>query len=65
MFGHKPRKPEEPDQDIAEELADVLFVVLVLANERGIDLDSALEDVLAKYRERDADRWTPREGGGA
>jgi len=60
-FGHKPKKPGERAQDLAEELADVLFVVLVLANERGIDLDAALEDVLEKYRQRDADRWTPRE----
>ena len=60
-FGHKPKKPDEADQELAEELADVLFVVLVLANERGIDLDQALEGVLEKYRERDADRWTPKE----
>lgn len=59
-FGHKPKKPEEPHQDLAEELADVLFVVLVLANERGIDLETALEDVLEKYRRRDADRWEPK-----
>lgn len=62
QFGHKPKKPDEPEQDLAEELADVLFVVLVLANERGIDLDEALGDVLEKYRDRDADRWTPKEG---
>ncbi len=61
-FGHKTKKPDEPDQDLAEELADVLFVLLVLANERGIDLEEALEGVLAKYRERDAERWAPREG---
>jgi NTP pyrophosphatase (non-canonical NTP hydrolase) len=57
-FGHKPKKAEEPDQDLALELADILFVLLVIANEQGIDLDDALERVLAKYRERDSDRWT-------
>lgn len=62
-FGHKPKKPGEPDQDLAEELADVLFVLLVMANEQGIDLDEALEGVLEKYRTRDAGRWTPVEGG--
>ena len=57
-FGHKPKKADEADQDLALELADVLFVLLVIANEQKIDLDSALEQVLEKYRMRDSDRWT-------
>ena len=59
-FGHKPKKPDEPDQDLALELADILFVLLVIANEQGIDLDDALGRVLEKYRARDSDRWTPK-----
>lgn len=58
-FGHKPKKPDEPEQDLAIELADVLFVLLVIANEQKIDLEDALERVLEKYRTRDAKRWTP------
>ena len=58
-FGHKTKKDDEPDQDLAIELADILFVILVIDNEQGIDLDDALEQVLAKYRERDSERWTP------
>jgi NTP pyrophosphatase (non-canonical NTP hydrolase) len=58
-FGHKPKKADEPAQDLALELADVLFVLLVIANEQGIDLEQALEKVLEKYRSRDAERWTP------
>jgi NTP pyrophosphatase (non-canonical NTP hydrolase) len=58
-FGHKTKKADEPDQDLAMELADVLFVLLVIANEQGIDLDGALEQVLEKYRARDSDRWAP------
>ena len=61
-FGHKTKKPEEPPQDLALELADVLFALLVIANEQGIDLGTALEDVLEKYRVRDAGRWVPRQG---
>ena len=57
-FGDKPKKPEEPDQDLAIELADILFVILVIANEQGIDLDHALGEVLEKYRLRDSERWT-------
>ncbi|MGW8265333.1 MAG: nucleotide pyrophosphohydrolase [Longimicrobiales bacterium] len=60
-FGAKPKKPDEPEQDLALELADVLFVLLVLANEQKIDLSEALERVLEKYRLRDSDRWTRKE----
>jgi NTP pyrophosphatase (non-canonical NTP hydrolase) len=58
-FGHKPKKAGEPEQDLAIELADILFVLLAIANEQGIDLDDALGRVLEKYRVRDAERWTP------
>ena len=58
-FGHKTKKADEPEQDMAIELADVLFVLLVIANEQEIELDVALKRVLEKYRTRDADRWTP------
>lgn len=62
LYGSKPKKPEEPEQDLALELADVLFVLLVIANEQEIDLDQALTRVMEKYRARDSDRWTRREG---
>jgi NTP pyrophosphatase (non-canonical NTP hydrolase) len=58
-FGHKTKKPDEPEQDLALELGDVLFVLLVIANEQGIDLEETLERVLEKYRTRDGDRWKP------
>ena len=60
QFGHKTKKVDEPEQNLAVELADVLFVLLVIANEQGIELDSALEQVLEKYRSRDSDRWAPK-----
>jgi NTP pyrophosphatase (non-canonical NTP hydrolase) len=60
-YGAKPKKPEERDRELALEIADVLFVLIALANEQGVDLDEALQRTLQKYRVRDADRWTPRE----
>ena len=59
--GHKPKKDDEPEQDLSLELADVLFVLIALANEQGIDLDDALRRTLAKYAARDATRWTSSE----
>jgi NTP pyrophosphatase (non-canonical NTP hydrolase) len=61
QFGSKPKKPDEPDQDLALELGDILFVLITLANSQGIDLDDALARVLAKYRIRDSDRWTRKD----
>ncbi len=60
-FGHKPKRADEADRELALELGDVLFVLLVIANEQGIDLGQALEQVLEKYRTRDGERWTRRE----
>ncbi len=56
-FGTKPKKDSEAEQEMAEELADVMFVLLCMANEQAIDMDAALEEVLEKYRVRDGDRW--------
>ncbi|MEN2982294.1 MAG: MazG nucleotide pyrophosphohydrolase domain-containing protein, partial [Thermus sp.] len=46
--------------DLAEELADLLFVLISLANREGIDLEEAFRKAMAKYRARDGKRWTER-----
>lgn len=57
-FGSKPRKADEAHQDLALELADILFVIIVIANQQKIDLGDAFDRVMSKYRVRDSDRWT-------
>ena len=57
LFGNKPKRADEPAQDLAIELADILFVLLAIANEQEIDLEAALVRVLEKYRLRDSGRW--------
>ncbi len=52
-FGPKRVKTGETRAALAGELADTLFVLLCLANSAEIDLQSAFEAVLAKYRDRD------------
>lgn len=59
-YGDKPKKDSEPESDIALELADILFVLIAIANEQGIDLGAAFERTLEKYRTRDGQRWTAR-----
>jgi NTP pyrophosphatase (non-canonical NTP hydrolase) len=60
-YGPKTKKADEPEADVALELADVFFVIVVLANQMGIDLSEAVERTMAKYRVRDADRWERKE----
>ena len=57
-FGEKTKKPGETQGSVAMELADILFVVICLANSQGIDLDRAFADMMEKVTSRDADRWT-------
>ena len=61
-FGQKTREPDEPDGDLALELADIMFVIIVIANQQGIDLETAFQQVLTKYTTRDADRWERKPG---
>ena len=56
-FGEKSKKATEDQGSIANEMADILFVLASLANSIDIDLDDAFEQVMAKYRQRDAQRW--------
>lgn len=60
-FGFKTKKKEEAEGSVALELADILFVVICLANSQGIDLDQAFDQVMTKVTTRDADRWTKKE----
>lgn len=61
--GEKPKKGDEPEGRVAEELADVLFVVITLANSMDIDLTEAFTQVMQKYNIRDATRWSPKGSG--
>ena len=57
-FGQKTKKREEAEGDLGGELADILFVVICLANSQRIDLDQAFDQMMRKVIARDAGRWT-------
>lgn len=57
-FGQKTKKPEEPEGDLGMEMADILFVLICMANREGIDLQEAFERMMAKVEARDEKRWT-------
>ncbi|WP_299338253.1 nucleotide pyrophosphohydrolase [uncultured Psychroserpens sp.] len=55
-YGEQSEKESDKDKDLGEELADVVFVVLCLANQTGIDLQSAFDNKMDKKTKRDHDR---------
>ncbi len=55
-YGEQSEKPSDKDKDLGEELADVLFVVLCLANQTGIDLQEAFDRKLDLKAKRDHKR---------
>jgi NTP pyrophosphatase (non-canonical NTP hydrolase) len=55
-YGEQSSKKSDEDFDLADEFADVLFVLICLANQTGVDLDKALEKNLLKKETRDKDR---------
>jgi NTP pyrophosphatase (non-canonical NTP hydrolase) len=55
-YGEQSEKESDKNKDLGDELADVLFVLICLANQTGVDLTAALEKNLAKKTTRDHDR---------
>lgn len=60
QFGPKKKKPDEAPGSIPMELADIVFVVICLANSQKIDLDDAFAQMMAKVTARDAGRWSKK-----
>ncbi len=57
QFGDKPKKTNEQHQELGDELADVIYTVLAIANSQNIELDTHLEKAIAKLETRDKDRF--------
>ena len=55
-YGEQSEKPSDAVRDLGDEMADVLWVLLALANQTGVDLTAALEANVAKKTHRDQDR---------
>ena len=60
-YGEQSEKASDKDKDLGEELADVVFVVLCLANQTGIDLQQAFDKKLDLKSSRDKDRHKDNE----
>jgi NTP pyrophosphatase (non-canonical NTP hydrolase) len=57
LYGDKPKKQSEAKQDLEDELGDVYFTLVCLANSTGVDLDKGLEKSVSKLITRDKNRY--------
>jgi NTP pyrophosphatase (non-canonical NTP hydrolase) len=55
-YGEQSEKESDKNKDLGDEMADVLFVLICLANQTGIDLEDALKKNLEKKTDRDSTR---------
>ena len=56
QYGEQSFKESDKEVDLADEMADVLFVLICLANQTGVDLTEALEKNFVKKTKRDSNR---------
>ena len=57
-YGDQSFKESEKDLDLGEEMADILFVLICLANQTGVDLEEAFKKNIEKKTRRDKERHT-------
>lgn len=55
-YGEQSEKESDKNADLGDEMADVLFVLICLANQTGVDLEQALVKNLEKKTIRDSER---------
>jgi NTP pyrophosphatase (non-canonical NTP hydrolase) len=61
LYGDQSFKPSDRGKELADELADVLWVLLCIANQTGVDLATALQSNFSKKNIRDTDRHRSNE----
>lgn len=60
-YGEQSEKESDKNKDLGDEMADVLFVLICLANQTGIDLEEAMHKNLEKKTNRDSSRHKENE----
>ena len=60
-YGEQSFKESDKDKELSDELADVLFVLICIANQTGVNLSEALEKNLEKKTARDKERHQKNE----
>jgi NTP pyrophosphatase (non-canonical NTP hydrolase) len=60
-YGEKPKKTSEKEKAMEEELGDMLFVLICMANSLNIDLEASHDLVMNKFQTRDQNRWRKKQ----
>ena len=58
LEGYKPKKSNKLEINLGEELADLLFSIICIANHYKIDLGKEFKEIFKKYSERDSNRFS-------
>ncbi len=61
QYGPKKKKNSEDDNSIEEEMGDLLFVLICMANSMDVNLADAHDRVIEKFNTRDQNRWTRKD----
>ncbi len=61
VYGPKKKKSSEAEASISEEMGDLLFVLITMANSLDINLAEAHDQVMEKFNTRDKNRWTRKD----
>lgn len=56
-YGEKQKKETEDEKSLTEEMGDVLYVLITMANSLDIDLEEAFDRVMKKFNSRDKNRF--------
>ena len=57
LYGPKKKKATEKTKEMSDEIADIIFALVCLANSKKIDLDKAFKKIMEKRYQRDKNRW--------
>lgn len=57
LYGDKPKRDDEKEQDLLEEIGDIIYTLICFANSNNIDLDEAIRKSFDKVIKRDKKRY--------
>jgi len=57
LYGEKPKRSDEKEQELEEEMGDIIYTLICFANSNNIDLDKAIRKALNKVTKRDKNRY--------
>ncbi|MEK7647175.1 MAG: nucleotide pyrophosphohydrolase [Patescibacteria group bacterium] len=58
LYGEKPKKDSEKEQDMEEEMGDIMYTLMCFANSNHLDMDRAIRKSMDKVMKRDKDRFS-------